>query len=266
MSGRVRWAMRGGSVRGLLPPVVVGIIVLVAWQLLTTAARVPSYLLPSPTAIWDALRANAANVTEAALATGANALVGLLAGATLGIVAATVAVRFRVVDGLLGPLAAAAAAVPIVALAPLLNSMYSTTTDLPRRLVATIVVFFPIYVSTIKGLRQVPAVHTDLMIAYAATGWQITRAVRLPAALPHLFTGLRIAAPGAVIAALIAEYFGGLQHGLGSRIISAAANTAYPRAWAYVVASMALGLIFLGGVLLLEQLTRRPRTIFRSIR
>ncbi|MFJ4654929.1 ABC transporter permease subunit [Nocardia sp. NPDC088792] len=87
--------------------------------------------------------------------------------------------------------------------------------------------------------------------------------MRLPAALPHLFTGLRIAAPGAVIAALIAEYFGGLQHGLGSRITSAAAATAYPRAWAYVTAAMVLGLLFLAVVLLLEQLTRRPRTTSR---
>ncbi|MCM6775507.1 ABC transporter permease subunit [Nocardia sp. CDC159] len=262
----MRRARTVGAVRGWLPPVLVGVLGLAAWQMLTTAARVPSFLLPAPSAIWTALRANAANVTQAAVATGANALVGLVAGTLLGVLAAVLAVRFRVLDGLLGPLAAAAAAVPIVALAPLLNSMYSTTTDMPRRLVATIVVFFPIYVSTVKGLRQVPAVHHDLMSAYAATGWQITRTVRLPAARPHLFTGLRIAAPAAVIAALIAEYFGGLQHGLGSRIISAAANTAYPRAWAYVVAAMVLGLIFLGGVLLLEQLTRRPRTIFRSIR
>jgi NitT/TauT family transport system permease protein len=169
-------------------------------------------------------------------------------------------VRFGLIDGLLTPLAAAAAAVPIVALAPLLNTMYSTTTETPRRLVVTIVVFFPVFVSTARGLRQVPKVQADLMTSYAASGWQITRTVRLPAALPHLFTGLRIAAPGAVIAAIIAEYFGGLQNGLGSRITSAAANTAYPRAWAYVVGAMCVGLVFLAAVLLLEQLTRRPRT------
>ncbi|WP_019925863.1 ABC transporter permease [Nocardia sp. BMG111209] len=244
-----------------LPPIAVGVLLLAVWQLLTVAAGLPSFLLPAPSAIAAAIGDNGHNIVAAALATGGNALVGLVAGALLGIVAAALAVRFAPVDGLLGPLAAAAAAVPIVALAPLLNSMYSTTTDLPRRLVATIVVFFPVYVSTLKGLRQVPRVHADLMTAYAATGWQITRTVRLPAALPHLFTGLRIAAPGAVIAALIAEYFGGLQHGLGSRITSAAANTAYPRAWAYVAAAMVLGLLFLAAVLLLERLTRRPRII-----
>ncbi|MGX1779297.1 ABC transporter permease [Nocardia brasiliensis] len=246
--------------RMVLPPLLFGAAGLMLWQLLTTVAGVPSFLLPAPSAIASEFTGNFDRILDASTATGTNALLGLLAGGVLGIVAAMFAVRFQLVDGLLTPLAAAAAAVPIVALAPLLNSMYSTTTDTPRRMVVTIVVFFPMFVSTARGLRQVPQVHTDLMTSYAAGGWQVTRTVRLPAALPHLFTGLRIAAPGAVIAAVIAEYFGGLQNGLGSRITSAAANTAYPRAWAYVVGAMLVGLLFLAAVLLLEQLTRRPRT------
>ncbi|MEV4237453.1 MULTISPECIES: ABC transporter permease subunit [unclassified Nocardia] len=244
-----------------LPPMVFGVGGLALWQVLTVAAGVPSFLLPAPTAIAKQFTENFDRIVDAATATGTNALIGLLVGALVGIGAAMVAVRFRLVEGLLTPLAAAAAAVPIVALAPLLNSMYSTTTETPRRMVVAIVVFFPMFVSTARGLRQVPQVHADLMTSYAAGGWQITRTVRLPAALPYLFTGLRIAAPGAVIAAIIAEYFGGLQNGLGSRITSAAANTAYPRAWAYVVGAMIVGLLFLTVVLILEQLTRRPRTI-----
>ncbi|MFE9788858.1 ABC transporter permease [Nocardia salmonicida] len=243
-----------------LPPLVVGVVVLAWWQVLTAVAGVPSFLLPAPSAIAAQFAENAGRILDASLATGTNALIGFVAGTILGLAAAVLAVRFQLIDGLLTPLAAAAAAVPIVALAPLLNSMYSTTTETPRRLVVTIVVFFPVFVSTARGLRQVPNVQADLMSSYAASGWQITRTVRVPAALPHLFTGLRIAAPGAVIAAIIAEYFGGLQNGLGSRITSAAANTAYPRAWAYVVGAMCVGLVFLAAVLLLEQLTRRPRT------
>ncbi|QIS13174.1 ABC transporter permease [Nocardia arthritidis] len=252
--------MRALPLKSVLPPLIFGVAALVLWQVVTVAAGVPSFLLPSPTAIAHEFADNFDRICAAARATGANALIGLLIGAVSGIAAAVLAVRFHVIDGLLTPLAAAAAAVPIVALAPLLNSMYSTTTDTPRRMVVTIVVFFPMFVSTARGLRQVPQVHTDLMTSYAAGGWQVTRTVRLPAALPHLFTGLRIAAPGAVIAAIIAEYFGGLQNGLGSRITSAAANTAYPRAWAYVVGAMIVGLLFLAAVLILEQLTRRPRT------
>ncbi|MFC9895649.1 ABC transporter permease [Nocardia sp. NPDC127579] len=247
------------TLKSVFPPLVFGVGGLLLWQFLTIAAGIPQFLLPSPTAIAGEFTDNAGRILAAATATGANALFGLLAGAILGVVAAMVAVRFHIVDGLLTPMAAAAAAVPIVALAPLLNSMYSTTTDTPRRLVVTIVVFFPMFVSTAKGLRQVPRVQQDLMTSYAAGSWQITRTVRMPAALPYLFTGLRIAAPGAVIAAIIAEYFGGLQNGLGSRIVSAASNTAYPRAWAYVAGAVLVGLLFLAAVVLLEVLTRVHR-------
>jgi len=79
------------------------------------------------------------------------------------------------------------------------------------------------------------------------------RLVRLPGALPFVFTGLRQASSLAVIAAVVSEYFGGLQDGLGSRITSAAAFTAYPRAWAYVVGACVLGLIFYLATLVAER-------------
>ena len=98
------------------------------------------------------------------------------------------------------------------------------------------------------------------MTALAATPAQFSRFVRLPGAVPYIMTGLRLAAPASVIAAIVAEYFGGLQNGLGSRITSAAANTAYARAWAFVVASIVLGLLFyLAGLLAERLVTRGPR-------
>jgi NitT/TauT family transport system permease protein len=157
-------------------------------------------------------------------------------------------------DELLTPVAAAVNAMPIIALAPVFNTMFSSTSAVPRRLVVTVVVFFPVFVNTVRGLRQVDPVHQELLQSYAATPWQLTRTVRLPGALPFVFTGLRLASSLAVIAAVVSEYFGGLQTGLGSRITSAAANTAYPRAWAYVVAACALGLAFYLIALLLERL------------
>lgn len=242
-----------------LPPVVFGVALVGIWQLITEIGGLPSFLLPSPSSIAEQFAANLGNITSASVATGKNALIGLVLGTLSGLVAAAVAVRLRVVDELLSPIAAAAAAIPIVALAPVFNSMFSATTDLPRRLVVTIVVFFPIFVSTAKGLRQVEPVHLDLMHACAASNSQITRVVRFPTAMPLVFTGLRVAAPNAVIAAIITEYFGGLQNGLGSRITSAASNTAYPRAWAYVLGAILVGLLFFLLVLLLERLvSRRP--------
>jgi len=103
----------------------------------------------------------------------------------------------------------------------------------------------------------VQPVHRDLLKAYAATPRQITRTVTIPGALPYLFTGLRIASSTAVIAAIVAEYFGGLQNGLGSRITSAASNSAYARAWAFVLGAILLGLVFYLATLALERAVAR---------
>jgi NitT/TauT family transport system permease protein len=238
-----------------LAPVVVAVVVLLAWQVLVTAGRVAPFVLPSPLAIAEAGRTVLPQVVAAALATGANALWGLVLGTALALVAAALAARLGWLRSTLVPLAAVAAALPIVALAPIFGTMFGATSELPRRLVVTVVVFVPVFVNALRGLRAVAPVHADLVRACAASGWAATRAVTLPGALPHVFTGLRLAAAGAVIAAVVAEYFGGLQSGLGSRITSAAANSAYPRAWAYVTAACALGLLFYAAALAAERLT-----------
>ena len=157
----------------------------------------------------------------------------------------------------MSPTAAALSVMPIVALAPALNTMFGTTSTTPRRLVVSVVVFAPVFVNTLRGLRQVQPVHRDLLRAYAATPRQITRTVTIPGALPYLFTGLRIASSTAVIAAIVAEYFGGLQNGLGSRITSAASNSAYARAWAFVLGAILLGLVFYLATLALERAVAR---------
>jgi NitT/TauT family transport system permease protein len=247
-------------VRRVVPPVVVGVLFLLGWQLLVDAAGIKPYLLPSPSAIWTQLSRNHDDILDTARVTGTNALVGLVAGAVLGVLAALVASRFRVVDGLLVPLAAAVNAMPIIALAPMFNTMFSTTSPVPRRLVVTLVVFFPLFVNALRGLRQVQPIHRDLLTSYAAGGWAFARTVRIPGALPFVFTGLRLAASLAVIAAVVAEYFGGRQNGLGTRITSAAANTAYPRAWAYVAAACALGLLFYLVATALERIATPWRT------
>jgi NitT/TauT family transport system permease protein len=244
----------------VLPPLVVGVAFLAGWEGLVRAYRIRPFLLPRPSAIWTQLRLNLDDILDSARVTGTNALVGLIAGTVLGVLAALVASRFRIVDELLVPLAAAVNAMPIIALAPIFNTMFSTTSSVPRRLVVTLVVFFPIFVNALRGLRQVQPIHRELMDSYAASGWTFARTVRIPNALPFVFTGLRLAASLAVIAAVVAEYFGGIQNGLGTRITSAAANTAYPRAWAYVAGAIALGLVFYLVATLLERLATPWRT------
>ena len=244
----------------VLPPVTVGIAAIVAWQLTVTLGRIAPFILPAASEIWGELVEQRKNVWEAALASGANALIGLIAGSVVAVLAAMVASRFRPLAEISIPFAAVVSALPIIALAPILNNMFETTSSLPRRLVAAIIVFFPVFLNTLRGLREVDPIHQELMRTYAAGGWTFARKVRLPGALPYVFTGLRQASSLAVIAAVVAEYFGGLQDGLGSRITSAAAFTAYPRAWAYVVGACLLGLVFYLTTLLLERLAMPWRT------
>ncbi len=244
----MKWA------RGVLPPVILGVAAILGWQLTVTLGRIAPFILPAPSAIWAELVEQRQNVWEAALASGENALIGLVGGTIAGVLAAMAASRFRPLSEVSIPFAAVLNALPIIALAPILNNMFESTSSLPRRLVTGIIVFFPIFINTLRGLREVNPIHQELMHTYAASGWTFAVKVRLPGALPYLFTGLRQASSLAVIAAVVAEYFGGLQTGLGSRITSAAAFTAYPRAWAYVVGACLLGLVFYLTTLLLERL------------
>jgi NitT/TauT family transport system permease protein len=249
MTGRLVRALRV-----LAPPVLAGALMLAVWQATVVYGRVAAYVLPAPSVIATQFWADRDIVWKVSLASGANALVGLIAGALAGVVAALVASRLQLLAEASMPLVAALNALPIIALAPILNNMFATTSSVPRRLVVAVIVFFPVFLNTWRGLREVNPVHQELMESYAAGGWIFARKVRLPGALPFFFTGLRQAASLAVIAAVVSEYFGGLQDGLGSRITSAAAVTAYASAWAYVIGACTLGLLFFVTVLGLERL------------
>jgi NitT/TauT family transport system permease protein len=239
--------------RLVLPPLAVGVGLLVAWELFVDWRDIKPFLLPKPSAIWAQIRNDGSELWDAAKVTGTNALVGLVIGSALGVLAALVASRFKGVSEVLSPLALAVNAMPIIALVPIFNNIFSTTSAIPRRLMVTIIVFFPMFLNTLRGLLQPDPTKVELMRSYAASGWETMRKVRLPNALPFTFTGLKIAASLAVIAAVVAEYFGGVQNGLGYRIAQAAGSTRYPDAWAYVAASCLLGLTFYVAVVALER-------------
>ncbi|GIJ46383.1 hypothetical protein Val02_32690 [Virgisporangium aliadipatigenens] len=241
--------------RTVFPPLLVGIVGLGLWEISVKVGRIAPFILPAPSAIGEQFWLDREVVWRAGLASGANALVGLAFGAAAAVLAALVAARVRLLAEVSVPVAALLNALPIIALAPILNNMFESTSSIPRRVVVGIVVFFPVFVNTLRGLREIQPVHRELMDSYAASGWTVARLVRLPGALPFLFTGLRQASSLAVIAAVVSEYFGGLQDGLGSRITSAAAFTAYPRAWAYVVGACLLGLLFYLVTLVAERLS-----------
>ncbi|MBA8847367.1 NitT/TauT family transport system permease protein [Yonghaparkia alkaliphila] len=245
------------SAERVLAPVILGVVVIVLWQLLAGSGLIEAYLLPSPAAIGEEIAQFAPSMASAAGLTGLNALIGLLAGTIVGIVAALLASAARIVDGMLAPIVAALAVVPIVALAPVLNTAFGADAQTGRQLIAALAAFVPVFINTARGLRQTRPVHRDLMRAYAATPWQAMRTITLRTAAPFTFTGIRLASSLAVISALVAEYFGGPRGGLGGLISTSAASSAYARAWAYVVAAIVLGLAFYLVALAIERAVAR---------
>jgi NitT/TauT family transport system permease protein len=255
---RVR-PFRDSRLTTLLAPAVLGVLVVGAWQLAVDGFEIDPFIVPSPRAIFDQVTENRASIWEGMRGTGRNALYGLLIGAVVGILAALLANAVPVIDKMAVPVVAALSVVPIVALAPVLYTMFGAAANTARVIVAAITVIIPVYFNTLRGLRQVTPVHRELMRVYAASPTRIARTVTLPTAAPYVFTGLRIASSLAVIAALIAEYFGGPVDGLGKAITSSAASSNYPLAWAYVVGSIVLGLAFYVVTLLIELRVARHR-------
>jgi len=245
----------GKVFRAVAPPVVFGIIFLGTWELIVKVFDIKPFLLPAPSAIWAEFIDRSDDILDATLVTGANALIGLLFGVAFGIAMSFVLMRFQVANELVTPLAVALNAIPIIVLVPVFNNMFSSTTEVPRRLMVTLIVFFIVMVNVAKGLRQVSPTHLELLRSYAASPGSILVKARIPNAVPYLFTALKIAAPAAVITAFVAEYFGGRQNGLGYSITSNAAASRNAASWAYVIGACTLGLIFYLAAVGLEKAT-----------
>lgn len=245
--------------RVVLAPVLFGVVALLLWQWFVTARNIQPYVLPSPSAIWEQFTGNLDIIRDAAITTAKNALLGLIIGSFFGIGWAAIAAAIRPVEQMAAPVVVALSVIPIVALAPVLYAMFGAAAQTGRVLVAAIAVFVPVYVNSLRGLRTVAPLHRDLMRSYAATGWQATRTVTLPGAVPFIFTGIRIASSVAVISALIAEYFGGPLDGLGISITSAVSSSRYSLAWAFVLGSVVIGLLFYCVTYALEALVTRHR-------
>lgn len=238
----------------VLPPLVLFVVLMVLWEVWVDVGRIATYLVPKPSAIWEQVDLQRDLIRRAAGISGGNALSGLLLGAAFGIVMALVSSRFSAVRSMIAPVAAAANALPLIAVTPILNNAIGTTSQMPRKLVVALVVFFPVFINLLRGLTQTQATHLELMRSYGASGSAVARKVRLPGAIPHLVTGLKVAAPLAVITSVVAEYFGGPQGGLGYFISSNAAQTRTAQAWSYVVAACLLGLTFFVAAVAVERL------------
>lgn len=241
-------------------PVAVGVIIIGAWIVIVDVLQVAPRALPSPIEIGENLAQHLGIILEDLGITATNALVGLVLGTVVGIVLAALASTIRPIDGMLVPIIAAIAVVPIVAITPILNTMFGASSQFGRQAVAALAAFVPVFINVLRGLRQARPVHRDLLRSSAASGWQTFAKLTLPTALPHLMTGLRIASSLAVISALVAEYFGGPSDGIGTAIATYAKSGRAALAWAYVAGGIAIGLVFFLVTTLLERLVIRRRS------
>lgn len=246
-------------VDALWPPLLFGALFLLAWEGVVRAFDLKPFFLPAPSAIAEAFVDNLGRIWAATSVSGTNALVGLLVGTVAGVAASFLLMRSSLLNELATPLAIALNAIPIIVLVSVFNNMFSITSEVPRRLMVTLVVFFIVLVNVAKGLRQVQPTHLELLRSYAASPREVLMKARVPNAVPHLFTALKIAAPTSVITAFVAEYFGGSQNGLGSRITSNVANSKNAVAWAYVLGACLLGLTFYLISIALESITTHRR-------
>jgi NitT/TauT family transport system permease protein len=225
-----------------LPPLVVLVAVLAIWQGAIVAFHVQQFLLPKPTAIASAFWDDRHTLWPAGWYTFKEALGGFAGGSALGIAFAAFAARFRAVGASLMPIAIAANAVPIIAFAPIANIWFDPLSPHSKMAIAGVLCFFPVMINTLRGLTGVRPQQIELMRAYAAGDFEIFRRVRLPTALPYIFTALKVASVLAMIGAIVGEYFGGAFNALGVLINSDATIFDFRTAWAGIMVASLLGI------------------------
>ena len=185
------------------------------------------------------------------------ALGGFVIGSGAAILVALLLARWRGLGRAIMPYAIAANAIPIVAFAPITNNWFGILNPLSKMAIAAVLCFFPVLVNTLRGLTSVRPSSIELMRSYACGEIEIFRRVRLPTALPFIFSALKIATVLAMIGAIVGDYFGGSQESLGILIRRSAGVFAFTEAWAAIVVASVLGISFYAAVALAERAVMR---------
>jgi NitT/TauT family transport system permease protein len=232
------WRRRG---RDLAPAGAAFVLVMVIWEAGIRVFDVQAFVLPAPSVIISRFVDTAPVVWGAGWNTFVEAIVGLIGGTALGVLAAFATVRWVLVREGLMPLAIAANSIPIIALAPIANGMFSLTSPVPKMVVVAVVVFFPVLVNTARGLIEVEADELELMHSYAAAPAEVMWQVRVPHSLPYFFSAMKVVSVLSIVFAIVAEYFGGSQAVLGQYILTKANLFVYPDAWAGILVASILG-------------------------
>ncbi|WP_417673557.1 ABC transporter permease [Pseudodonghicola sp.] len=237
----------------LAVPVIFGITVLLVWELLVRGLNVPMVILPAPSLIVTRF---ATSLPTLWIDFRQTILKGALSGYVIGCGAALLmAVLVDRSDflrrGLL-PVGNLVAALPIIGTAPILVMWFGFDWQ-SKAAVVVVSVFFPMLVNTVAGLTQTSAMQRDLMRTYAAGYWQSFFKLRLPAAMPFIFNGLKISSTLALIGAIVAEFFGSPTMGMGFRISTSVGQLALDMVWAEIVVAALAGTLFYGGVAAIER-------------
>ena len=234
-------------------PAIFAATLLVLWQCAVTWYAVPPVILPAPTDIARALTTNLGllwgDFVQTILKGGLSGyLMGVLAAVVVGIAVDRAEVLRR---GLL-PVASFLAALPIVGTAPILVAWFGFGWE-SKAAVVVVMVFFPMLVNIVAGLSDTTAMQRDLMRTYGTSYWATLRYLKLPAALPFIFNGLKISTTLALVGAIVAEFFGSPTVGLGFRINQSAGQLALDTVWAAIVVSALAGGAFYALVAGLER-------------
>ncbi len=241
-----------------LPAVVFIVAVIALWQGLIVWTHAQQFLLPKPTSIASAFWTDRHELWSAGWYTFQEALGGFVLGSGLAILLALVLARWRPLGSALLPYAVAANAIPIIAFAPITNQWFGGgLTKSSKIAIAAVLCFFPVLVNTLRGLTSVRPQDLELMRSYAAGNVEIFRRVRIPTALPFIFTGLKVATVLAMIGAVVGEYFGGALNAIGVLILSRSRVFQFNEAWAGVLVVCLFGLALYIGVSLIERLALR---------
>ena len=237
----------------LLVPAIFGITVLVVWESLVRGLQVPGVILPPPTAIAEAFAGNLPILWQDFVQTFIKgALSGYLMGCGSAVVIAILIDRSPFLQAGLLPVGNFIAALPIIGTAPILVMWFGFDWH-SKAAVVVVMVFFPMLVNTVQGLASSEAMQRDLMRTYGASYWQTLFKLRLPAAMPFIFNGLKIGTTLALIGAIVAEFFGSPIKGMGFRISTEVGRLGLDMVWAEITVAAIAGSAFYGTVALIEK-------------
>ena len=249
-------AGRPARARSLLrrcwPPALIILAGLGLWELIVALAHVPAYLLPAPSAIAADMAADWPVLEPALQVTLEEVLLGFTIAAAAGVGLAVLLHLSPIARRAVYPLLIGSQTVPIIVLAPILVILLGYGLA-PKLVIVALICFFPIVVNGIDGLRSVDPELIRMMRTLDASRWAILRRVEFPAALPSIFSGLRIAATFAAIGAVFGEWSGSNQ-GLGYVMLAATPNLLTARIFAAIVLLTAVALVLFGVVSLLERI------------